>query len=426
MDVALEPDFVRLEVEWDGLVRTLRVRLLVGADGLRSLVRRALELEGPAPVKQRRWGARQHFRVAPWSDQVEVYWTEGVEAYVTPSSDERVEIAFLWDEARFELPLKGQRMMEGLLGCFPALQKRLNGVEVDSKAASTGPLARAALRPVDDRVVLLGDAYQYLDGITGEGISVSVLAEAVAPELARCVDANTLSAEALAPVGQELEEIYRESFHMTHWALALTRSTWLRRLAIHGMSRSSQLFTHILEVNMARAKLFRMPLKGVIRFVWGTISPRGAIWSGLLPWILLLILALTMRVWMQWALDLRDIPGPAAAITVVRAWMEPVQIQWDVQIISILYSVIGDIELAAWLASFMGSMGQFLGASLLGWGLLGRRGPWPQEPWRHCGLCRFMMRLSLGPIRLPPVSHGWVSECVWRAPVWAARAGFGW
>lgn len=375
MDVAPEPDCVRLEVEWDGLVRTLRVRLLVGADGLRSLVRRALELEGPAPVKQRRWGARQHFRVAPWSDQVEVYWSEGVEAYVTPSSDGRVEIAFLWDEARFELPLKGQRMMEGLLGCFPVLQQRLVGAEVDSKAASTGPLARAALRPVDNRVVLIGDAYQYLDGITGEGISVSVLAaEAIAPDLARCVEAKTLSAQALAPVGQQLEEIYRESFHMTHWALTLTRSKWLRRLAIHGMSRSPQLFTHILEVNMARAKLFRMPLNGLIRFGMGMIAPRGAPLLGVLPWLLLFGLAFIMRSWMQWALDLRDLPGPAAAVTVVRAWMEPVQIQWDVRIVSTLQTILGDIERAAWLASFLGSMAQVMGAALLGWGMLGRRG----------------------------------------------------
>ena len=214
-DVAHEPDCVRLEVEIKDRVRTLRTRLLVGADGLRSMVRRALELEGPAPVKQRRWGARQHFRVAPWSDCVEVYWANGIEAYVTPSSANRVEIAFLWDEARFSLPMKGTRMIAGLLSCFPELERRLANCSVASKAASTGPLARAALTPVMDRVVLIGDALLYLDGITGEGISVSVIAaEEVAPDLISVLEADTLDVENL--VGVKKKEKYQKERILCH------------------------------------------------------------------------------------------------------------------------------------------------------------------------------------------------------------------
>ena len=57
-------------------------RWLVGADGLHGQVRRAC-------------GVRRHFRLAPWSEFVEVHWADGVEAYVTPVGPDRVGIAFL-------------------------------------------------------------------------------------------------------------------------------------------------------------------------------------------------------------------------------------------------------------------------------------------------------------------------------------------
>ena len=55
---------------------------------------------GPRPGARidrdaRRWGIRRHIMVAPWSDCVEVYWSDGAEAYVTPVADDCVGIAIL-------------------------------------------------------------------------------------------------------------------------------------------------------------------------------------------------------------------------------------------------------------------------------------------------------------------------------------------
>ena len=60
----------------------IRARILIGADGLASRVRAQAGLEGPhAP---HRFGMRRHFRVASFSEYVEVYWCDDAEAYVTP------------------------------------------------------------------------------------------------------------------------------------------------------------------------------------------------------------------------------------------------------------------------------------------------------------------------------------------------------
>jgi len=116
----------------------VEARYLVAADGLHSTIRRLLEREalvpgalspgalgpqafgrGAAAVHQGgaaavhrggaafgpgrgsrsplpRYGLRRHFRVAPWTDLVEVYWTPAAEAYVTPVSADVVGISLLF------------------------------------------------------------------------------------------------------------------------------------------------------------------------------------------------------------------------------------------------------------------------------------------------------------------------------------------
>ena len=56
-------------------------KLLIGADGLHSKVRKMANLEATFP-KLKRWGVRQHFKIEPWSAFVEIYWGSGIEAYV--------------------------------------------------------------------------------------------------------------------------------------------------------------------------------------------------------------------------------------------------------------------------------------------------------------------------------------------------------
>ena len=55
-----------------------RARYLAVADGLHSPIRRRLGLERTdASRTTPRWGTRQHFAVAPWTDLVEVHWAPG-------------------------------------------------------------------------------------------------------------------------------------------------------------------------------------------------------------------------------------------------------------------------------------------------------------------------------------------------------------
>ena len=97
----------------------VEARYLVAADGLHSTIRRALERDAPAAgngARSRprpgartaappRYGLRQHYRAAPWTDLVEVHWTPDAEAYVTPVSADVVGVALLFAKRNRDVSL---------------------------------------------------------------------------------------------------------------------------------------------------------------------------------------------------------------------------------------------------------------------------------------------------------------------------------
>ncbi|GGS56507.1 oxidoreductase [Planobispora rosea] len=153
-----------------------RARWLVAADGLHSPVRSMLGLD--LPVRgQRRYGLRQHYPVAPWTDFVEVHWAPDGEAYVTPVARDLVGVAVLTSR-RGGYPER--------LAAFPALLDRLNGPPV-TQVRGAGPLRQRVRARVAGRVLLVGDAAGYVDALTGEGVALALLS---AGALVRCLRAG--------------------------------------------------------------------------------------------------------------------------------------------------------------------------------------------------------------------------------------------
>ena len=139
----------------------LTANWLLACDGLHSRIRNSVGLERMVPSTAKRFGMRQHFAVAPWSDLIEVHWTPSAELYVTPVSPDVIGIAALGP--------KGTDLTAEIRS-VPYLAERVLGAAPVSELRGAGPFRQRATRRQAGRVLLVGDASGYVDAITGEGL----------------------------------------------------------------------------------------------------------------------------------------------------------------------------------------------------------------------------------------------------------------
>ncbi len=214
----------RVEVEGG----TIRAAWIVAADGQRSHARRHLGLEMPA--LRRRTGLRRHYRMPPWNDLVEVYWSNRCEAYVTPVAPDSVCVAILTDDTslRFDEALRR----------FPPLASRLGGAHHE-QADLGAPTAHARARRAScGRYALAGDAAGSVDAITGEGITLGL-------------HQAFLLCEAIRRGNLELYDgacrrLMRRPRRMSSIMLAIDRRGWLRRATLRTLAARPALFGSIV------------------------------------------------------------------------------------------------------------------------------------------------------------------------------------
>lgn len=231
--------------------RTLAPRLVIGADGLMSGTRKRAGLRATRPLPHR-YGVRQHFRVRPWTDHVEVFWGSQAEAYVTPVGDHEVNVAFLW-QSRDEVAVPGgARLLPHLLARFPALNRRVRDAPALGEARACGPLRVRVPQPARDGLLLLGDAAGYVDAVTGEGVGLAIakarlLAHHLGPELSR--RAGPICLSQLRPYLRAAQLLERSHVRLTRSLLMLRQAPHLLEAVIATLQRHPRLFRYLLTVN---------------------------------------------------------------------------------------------------------------------------------------------------------------------------------
>jgi len=231
-----------------GLVRTADAawpcRFVVVADGLRSPLRRALGLgprgaldgaSDPAAAwsSRARFGLARHFRLAPWSERVEVTFGVAAEAYVTPLAPDEVGVAILWSGGKGGFDeLLAERFP-------PALAVRLAGAEVAGRDHGAGPLLQPARGAVaGGSIALVGDAAGYVDALTGEGLSLGFEAALALGE--------SLAAGDLSAYARRLARLQALPNGLTRLLLVAARRPWLRRRLVGALAADPVLFGSLL------------------------------------------------------------------------------------------------------------------------------------------------------------------------------------
>src|SRR5882757_2198525 len=191
--------------------QTLRTRYLVGADGPRSRVATWAGLT-EASIQSRRIGLRQHYTIAPWTDFVEVYWSNHGQAYVTPNSSNEVCVAFVANK-------KFANSAEALRH-FPTLRRHLAASQPNGPARGSITLGRKLRRVTHRNIALIGDASGSVDAITGEGMALCFRQAAALSNALRVNDLNLYQ--------QSHRRIQRLPTLMSRSLLLMDRSPWVR------------------------------------------------------------------------------------------------------------------------------------------------------------------------------------------------------
>ena len=215
-------------------------RWIVGADGAASRVRSWAGLQASSR-ETRRFGFRRHYRVAPWTRCMEIYWGAGRQIYITPVAPDEVCVALISRDPRLRL----DQALEG----FPELTERLRGVEISSGERGSAVVSRRLRRVCSRRVALIGDASGSVDAITGEGLCLAFLQSRL---LARAIAAGNLAAYQAGH-----RRLMRRPALMADLMVRLgdchrLRSRAMRVLAAHPYLFEKMLAMHVGELHPAR------------------------------------------------------------------------------------------------------------------------------------------------------------------------------
>lgn len=203
-------------------------RWIVGADGHKSRVRNWAGLDRGR--QRTRFGYRIHFRTAPWTDCVEVYWGPGCQIVVTPVSPNQICVGVMSRNPKLRL--------NEALRLFPELLRRLDG----AAATTTERGALSALLRLDNvyrgRYALIGDASGSVDAISGEGLC---LAFKHAEHLA-----GALAVDDLSLYQQAHRRIVRIPMLMSRLMLSMDRSELLRGAVFRLFQQEPRIFSALL------------------------------------------------------------------------------------------------------------------------------------------------------------------------------------
>lgn len=223
-------DGVRIAIRRGRHREFLTAHMLVGADGLHSRIAHRLGVA--------RSGARRRIAlvthatgVQGMTDVGEMHVTRGAYAGLAPVGGDVTNVAVVQDTMRNAHGTPSQRFTRAI-ALFPEVAGRLATSQLVSPVRAVGPFARWTSRATADRILLVGDAADFYDPFTGEGIYAALHgAELASDTLVDALERGAFGARAL----RGYDRARRRAFG----------GKWILERVIAGIISTPAVFNHV-------------------------------------------------------------------------------------------------------------------------------------------------------------------------------------
>jgi menaquinone-9 beta-reductase len=239
-------------VEEAGARRTIRARVVVGADGRASVVARSLGVLREHP-RLRRFAVRGYWEgIEGLSETGEMHVGRGGYCGIAPLSASRANVAFVIGQRDMRLAAGDVFgfYRETLARRFPRVAERIERAHQVETPRAIGPLALECRRVALPGAVLVGDAAGFYDPFTGEGVTLALRTA----ELAAAAVDDALAAQAagtlprLLAYERERSLATRDKFRFNR--VVQTAVTWpaAADALAHRLARRPDLADHLVGI----------------------------------------------------------------------------------------------------------------------------------------------------------------------------------
>jgi len=234
--------------------KVVNAKWIIGADGIHSRVRRWTSLNTKRQ-REIRYAQRQHFRVKPWTDCMEIHWGKNAQVYVTPLSDDEICVALVSRDPRLRL--------HDAWSEFPWLAGHLRHARPSSAERGAVTVTRSLLRVYKGNVALIGDASGSVDAVTAEGLCLS-FRQAIAL-------ASALGSGKLENYQRDHRRLARRPSTMSRLLLLMDRYPSVRKRVLRCLAGEPELFERLLAAHLGETSPKSLAATG-LRFGWQLLT----------------------------------------------------------------------------------------------------------------------------------------------------------